>query len=315
MAADLFGWQIDPAPADPYWWNGMSAPSPETINHLLNAGDYWKFWGLSWVLLPLGLLVAYCRWSWAVGLWLLVGFGWVYFVMTYDGGRLMRNPTLASLVGFGGEVSFSWVWLAVAFAWLLLPIIVIGWRGGRRALWTWLLVAVAVGLIGAQLTYWIGSQRYSVRYYYEAVAALALLSALPLAWLARRGLRPAVYAVLVVSLTYSLFYYSIPRVSTLYRFNMISPELYDGIQARREGDRPVLALINGDNVRWRAYGGLMAVTNPHLDSDIVAAWNFAAPGDNGVREQILAQFPDRQVIELDAQENEAWFRDEGRSEP
>jgi hypothetical protein len=173
--------------------------------------------------------------------------------------------------------------------------------------------------------YWIGSQRYSTRYYYEMLTSLSILSALPLAWLAkqfgkwlRRGAkdeaavrlsphlgRLAVYGMVLAALIYGLYSYSTPRVGVLTGFNMISSAQVAAVEERREGDRPVLVLITGGDVRWRAFGSLMAQTSPYLDSDIVAAWDYG-----GARDAILARFPDRQVIEMEAQENSAWFKGE-----
>ena len=73
--------------------------------------------------------------------------------------------------------------------------------------------------------------------------------------------------------------------------------------------KPVLVLIEGANVRWRAFGSLMGVTSPYLDSDIVAAWNYEGT-DGTVKQQILARFPDREVIEINAQDNYWWFPDQ-----
>lgn len=221
MAADLFGWQL-------------GTFTPEIEQHLENEADYYPLIGLSWILLPFGLLM------------------------------------------------------------------------GIRRRWTWLLAGATLALIGVHMAYWIGSQRYSTRYYFEALTALTLLSALPLGWLARRGLRLFVYGVLGAALIYSLYAYSTPRISVLYRFNRVGQDLIAQVEARREGDRPVLVVVNGTDVRWRAYGSLMAVTSPYLDSDIVAAWNY---GDDTVREQIIAQFPDRQVIEMSANGNASMFMD------
>ncbi|MBC7812561.1 MAG: glycosyltransferase family 39 protein [Burkholderiales bacterium] len=224
MAADLFGWQLQPL-------------TPEMITHLLNEADYWPGTGLSWILLPFGLLI------------------------------------------------------------------------GIKKRWTWLLVGVTLALIGVHLAYWIGSQRYSTRYYFEALTALTLISALPLAWLVRRLPRIAgpivVYGGLLAALVYGLNAYSTPRINTLYRFNRVGQELIAEVQARRFTDRPALVIINGTDVRWRAFGSLMAVTSPYLDSDIVAAWNY---GDDALHAEIVALFPDREVIEMDAHENESTFR-------
>lgn len=197
-------------------------------------------------------------------------------------------------------------WPVVGVSWILLPF---GMWIGRKRRWVWLLLGVMVSLVAVHTAYWIGSQRYSTRYYYEGLIAAALLSAIPLAWLARRWKRWPVYLGLGVVLVYSLYAYSTPRITALYRFNQIGPELIEAVEARRVDDRPILALVTGNNVRWRAYGALMTVTSPYLDSEIVAALDNTQPG---VREQILARFPERQVIELLAEDNYAWFPDEPR---
>lgn len=283
MAADLFGWQLGDF-------------TPAAREHLLNEGDYYPIIGVSWVLLPFGLWAAFGRRVPWVLLWLGVGLAWLALIFEYQSGALTRNPTA------------SWVWLAVAMIWLVLPLAVT-WRSARpvRHTWSWLLVAVALGLIMAQLSYWIGSQRYSTRYYFETLTSLALLSALPLAWLTRRIGRLPVYSVVAAVLVFSLFAYSLPRIGVLYRFNFINRDVIEGVEARRQGDEPVLVLISGDNVRWRALGSLMAVTSPFLDSDIVAAWVYTP----NVRQQILDRFPDRQIIEMQAAENDVWFVDTG----
>ena len=81
---------------------------------------------------------------------------------------------------------------------------------------------------------------------------------------------------------------------------------------RRRGARaikPVLVLIDGASVRWRAIGPFMALTSPYLNSDIVGAWNYEGT-DGKVSQQILDRFPDRQVIEMDGADNYAWFPDQ-----
>ncbi len=223
-AADLFGWQL-------------GAITPELQQHLLTEGDYWPLIGISWILLPFGLVI------------------------------------------------------------------------GRNHRWTWLLAAVPIMLIVVHLAYWIGSQRYSTRYYFEGLPALAILSAIPLAWLWRKipnsFLRGVWGLGFVAFLFYILYTYTIPRINVLYRFNQIGQPQIEAVLERREGQRPVLVLVTGNDVRWRAFGSLMAVTSPYLDSEVVAAWDNLTPG---MRQQILARFPDRQVIEMDATGNDASFR-------
>jgi hypothetical protein len=103
-----------------------------------------------------------------------------------------------------------------------------------------------------------------------------------------------------------------PRISALYHFNTINQEVIDAVERRRTGDAPLLVIVSApatgdDRLRWRAHGSLMAVTSPFLDSEIVVAWDYL---DEGVREAILDRFPDRQVIEMIARGNDAWFVDE-----
>jgi hypothetical protein len=190
--------------------------------------------------------------------------------------------------------------------WLCAPFLVLRDQTG---VWTWLLASIALSLVIVHLIYWIGSQRYSTRYYFEALPALALISALPLAWLANRrisGIRPIVYLLFSGVLFYSLFFYSLPRIFVLNGFNLIDRQIIEAVEERREGDRPVLVIVTGDNVRWRSYGALMALTSPYLDSEIVAA----RASSSVPREEILARFPGRQIIDMLAEENNSWFADE-----
>ncbi len=277
-AADTFGWQL-------------GSITPEDQQHLLTAGDYWPHVGLSWILLPFGLFIGFKRrWVWWV-VWLAVG-GIILMYTTNLRPAQIQDPT------------FSYLWMAGFAVWMLIPFaFLLRGKQDDQVTWTWLLLAIPLSLIGLHITYWIGSQRYSTRYYYEALSAFAIVSAIPLAWLAKRW-RWAVYTVLLAVLIGSLYTYSTPRIDALYRFNWVSPELIQGVNARREGDRPVLVLVSGSDVKWRAYGSLMASTNPFRDSDIVAAWDNGQPG---VRDNILKQFPDRQVIEMTASGNWACF--------
>ena len=173
-AADLFGWQIGSLTDA----NGVL--KPEVQNHILNEGDYWEEFGVSWVLLPFGLLVAYRRKAIFVLIWLIVAFAWVRFSLSYqiNGQPQNLNP------------SFSWLWIVIALIWLYLPLLF--WRDRQRA-WTWILWSAAIGLVIFQMTYWIGSQRYSTRYFFEGLTSIAIISALPLAWLAHNLRRLVAY--------------------------------------------------------------------------------------------------------------------------
>ncbi len=281
-AADLFGF-------------AAGRVTPAIQDHLRTESDYFPIVGLSFALFPFGLIVAFRRKVIGVALWTAVLIGWAILPFAINDGDLTRDPT------------FAWVWVIAALGWVMLPMLF--WRDERKT-WAWLLVAVILTTVGLQLLYWIGSQRYSTRYYYEALTSIAILSALPLSWLIRRVGKEIVYGVLAVALAWSLYNYSTPRITALYRFNNIHHDLIDGVNERRTSDRPVLVIINGDDVRWRAFGSLMAVTNPYLDSDIVAAQNYRGAASDEIRQQLIEMFPDREVIELQAAQNQAWFEDE-----
>jgi len=293
MAADLYGWQLGSITTTPF---DSRTIIPEIQNQLLNEGDYWPFIGISWILLPFGLIVGLRRRSGFIMLWFLLGFIVITQTLTLPP-DLLQNSV------------FAWAWWFVAMAWLCFPLVIIALRRDEtRVRWTWLLAAAALGLIIAHFTYWIGSQRYSTRYYYEGLTALSIVSALPIVWLIQKtGRRWLIVGVLAVALLYSLYGYSTPRISALYHFNFVGQDKIDAIEARREGDQSVLVLVSGSDVRWRATGALMSVTSPYLDSDIVVAWDNLQPG---VRDAILERFPDRQVIEMEANGNDSWFKGE-----
>lgn len=313
-AADLFGWQIGTIT------DANGDVFPDVREQLTREADYWLRIGISWVLLPFGMIVAFRRRSLWVALWFLILYGWMRFAFDFQGGDQLRNPY------------FAWLWLFTAFAWLFAPFLILR---RRVEVWTWLLVAVTLSLLGFQMTYWIGSQRYSTRYYYEALTAAAILSALPAAWLARRAqaqppfaplsefgdglgvgskakratarryVQAAVYGVFAGVLIASLLFYSLPRVGVLRGFNNVSWERVYEVEARREPGRDALVIVSGTDVRWRAFGALMAVTSPYLDSPIIAAWNFQ--GSPALREDIIARFPERQIIDMEAEGEQAWF--------
>ena len=291
-AADVFGWQIGDV-------------TPEIENHWLLESDYFPNIGLSFLLLPFGILTGFLttqyrpngRSSLAMLLIWLFGLAIFLSVALDTQNDRIRDP------------NFAWLWIIGAGIWLLAPLAVLRDKDFWQARWTWLLLCVSLGLVLAQMTYWIGSQRYSTRYYFEGLTAFSILSALPLAYLARHRNRTVIYLMVASIMIYSFATYSLPRVNVLYQFNRINQALIDNIKARQEGDTPLLVIVNGtpsgdDRVRWRALGTLMVVTSPYLDSDIVGAWDYDS---QAAREQILANFPDRQIIEMSARENDIWF--------
>jgi hypothetical protein len=298
--ADLFGWQITPFNIGRGELPQLAPFTSELADHVRTQSDYFPVWGISWLLLPFGLWAGFGKRVLPVICW------WCITVMV-----IIRTITLdVSLIQ---DSRFSWMWIIGALLWVNIPVL---FFNHERSRWLWLLLAVPLTIVVGQMTYWIGSQLYSTRYFFEGLGAFCLLSALPLAWLARNGnklwrqgetaLRPynvarlSVYAALMIALVYGLYSYSTPRIGALRGFNSINSRILVEVNERREGDRPVLVLVTGpdagDNrLTWRALAALNSVTSPYFDSEIVVAWNF---GGDDIRQQILEQFPDRQLIEM-----------------
>jgi len=305
-AADTFGWQT----------GGFG---PDVIKYLLVAGIYFPNRGYSLFLIPIGLLIGVGvwqrrsgkqRWSRAALLRLGCAVLWLVGAAAIWGLPQQTPPAVQQIPGAG------WLWVIVAIAWCLLPIVGFISLRQHTARTTWLLWCVIMCVFVLQFTYWIGSARYSTRYYAEAFPAAALLTAVVLAWIMRFVGRRVMYVVLLAVTAYSFWMYTAPRVQLLYRYNEIEQSFLDEITARRDG-RPLLVIIRGkdtgDNrVRWRALGELMAVTSPFLDSDIVGAWDYMA---EGLHDKLIAQFPGRQVIEMNAIGNNAWFADDAPPTP
>ena len=319
MAADLFGWQVEYAPQDigmvtlPFFKPGII--TSDLQKHLRTESDYWPLVGLSFFVLPLGLLVGFRQRR--LRIWMLIGLLWLAIPVAKDMEFLRGVPWIDNTPNF----TPIWRWLAVGVLWMLIPPFILLRMRRRKdvtpSIWTWLLLSVVVGLIGTHLAYWIGSQRYSTRYYYEALSALAIISALPIAWLAHRTSRNVIYPILAALLLWSFYSYSMPRITALEGFNNITGDLIEAVEERRiSDDIPVLVVVTNSpdgDARWRSFGALMAVTDPHLDSDIVVAWDYA-PGTR-IRTQILSRFPDRQVIDMQAAGNEAWFVESTQAPP
>ena len=192
-------------------------------------------------------------------------------------------------------------------SWLLLPFgivtgLLLSWPRKR---WTLMLVAIPAAVVGVHLAYWIGSQRYSTRYYHEAIAAAALLSAILPGWLAARSryLRGVVYLMMLGVTAYYATVYTFPRLHLLHGFNNVKQAHIDEINAMRQTDNPVVVVLTGESMTWRSNGTLMGVTSPYLDSDIVLARDLGGR----YRDRITEHFPDREIIYLNGLRSKSWF--------
>lgn len=175
----------------------------------------------------------------------------------------------------------------------LLPLVVVlGWR--RR--WTWVLLAAALALIGSTMLYWIGAAVYSARYYYEATAIFAILTAGGVVALADhlKGWRLdwGIYTALVMVVCYSLLSYNTGRMEGVSDYGLVGQWQIEAVDRWRfNPERPVLIIAYG-SVGWRDVGALMALTSPYLDSEYV----LLRDPDMVNVERLKAMFPNHDIV-------------------
>jgi hypothetical protein len=306
-SADLFGWQFTPV-------------GDVEKNHFINEADTYPTTAYSFVLLPVGLLFGllfYDRKRWIshlmwLSVWALLAFYWVnlpselqnpnsHFRNIFETFQLMGTGLDGAYFSLVDDSRFSWIWIITALVWIYLPLVAFINNKSPQSAYTWLMLTLVLGIVVVQMTYWIGSQRYSTRYYYEALGAVAILTALPLGWLAQRVGRWLVLPALLALSIFTLYFYSTPRIDTLYHFNYVRGDLLTQVREEAVDDRPILVIVNGptqpdsERVRWQAYGALLAVMSPYFDSEIVVVRDTG-----GLHDELIATYPDRQVVELDA---------------
>jgi 4-amino-4-deoxy-L-arabinose transferase-like glycosyltransferase len=215
-------------------------------------------------------------------------FGWA--VPPTPGTTVEQNACLATSRGY---------------SWLLLPL---GLLAGLRRRWTWLLLALPASLVVVYIAYWVGGGVYGARYYFAGLTAAALVSAegltglarrlssgiLPRAALGRKFLPGLLYLMLAVLTLYSLAIYSPARLRPLRGYGNVSRAPIEAVnRLRREPDRPVVVIAWGES-SWRDVASLMAITDPHLDSDIV----LARDPTRSTLATLLARWTNREVIYL-----------------
>jgi hypothetical protein len=316
-AADLFGWQVDLRDG----WRHIKPGKIDTMlqEHLRTDGDYWPLTGLSFFLVLIGLFGGFkSRWLW---LWLVIALIWLIWPLAENMDFIRGFDTNALGERIEKDTAL-WQWLALGAAWSLIPFVYLIWRWPHQTQtrWTWLLFNTFIAIVAVHMAYWVGSQRYSTRYYFEALAGLTIIGAVGIDWLVRtiaslsktagRLLQYAGFGLFALSLVWSLYAYSTPRITALHGFNHVSQAVIDSVKVRQADGQDTLVLVNGQSgtVFWRSFGSLMAITDPYFDNDIVVAWNYA-PDNPSVRQQILETFPDRQVIEMAVIWESAWFID------
>ena len=176
-------------------------------------------------------------------------------------------------------------------SWLFLPF---GLWAGRRKGPVYLLLGIPLALIVSYGAYWVGSWLLGPRYYFEALPALAVLTAAGIFWLAGwplagagqfsipagwRQVRSVLAAALLVGLvTLNLRYYLPTRLASLRGLYTIERQDLEPFQnpAVREL-APALIIVHADP--WMSYGSLLELTDPTRDTPFLFAWSLGPKAD------------------------------------
>lgn len=192
---------------------------------------------------------------------------------------------------------FGWPYLS----WVLLPFGLIGMYRNKSA---WLHAGTLVSLILSYSLYWIGSWLFGPRYYFEALAGLAILSAGGFGWIGgwltneqwathvRRLMSLA--SISVFMLTNVIFY--IPRrvggMKGLYQIERQS-------SARFIVEKPDQTLIIIESLRWFLYARHLYQVEPFAESALLIAWSRGVDED----ENLMRFYPLRDVYRYDVETN------------
>jgi hypothetical protein len=202
--------------------------------------------------------------------------------------QLAYNNTNFSLRA-GRHDLFGWPYIS----WLFLPI---GIYALRRRLDGWLLAATLLSLILVYGAYWIGSWLLGPRYYYEALPAAAVTSAIGVAWLGGwlgegggwlRIRRLATTALITLLIVINCLFYLPTRLWGMHGLYGISGAYSRPLQgADLEG---ALVFVHADS--WHRYGNLLILAPPFTTADLLVAWEINPEQD----EAVLQEFSERQV--------------------
>lgn len=252
---DLFGWALPTQPQ-----NADPSGKPEA------ARCFPGYTGVSWLLLPFGILLLSTK---------------------FDMGKSCPDTTQATK-----QLTIPGIVPCQVFP------------PKECAKWTVLLFAQSVCLVILHLAYWTGAEVYSARYYFEATGGFTLITGGAASRLISASssvkVRTMIFVLLALVFSLPLLGYTQNRFARLHGFGCINSQQIDAVQAlRKTPDTPVLVIVSGrqnncpgNTSPWREYGALMALTDPYLESEIIAA---AAP-DESHYSYLLTHSGKRQVI-------------------
>ncbi|MDZ7843196.1 MAG: glycosyltransferase family 39 protein [Anaerolineales bacterium] len=176
-------------------------------------------------------------------------------------------------------------------SWLFVPW---GIWAVRKKPETYLLLGVPITLILGYGFYWVGSWLIGPRYYFEALPALALLSAAGISWLAgwplgkerpfsppcgwqrlRSGLTAAAVGIFVGANLLCYLPLRMESLQGLYTIERSDLEPFQGEKVREL--TPALIIVHSDP--WMSYGSLLEFTDPYQQSAFLFAWSLSPRKD------------------------------------
>lgn len=221
-----------------------------------------------------------------------VGFGPGYGVTEVGHNLTLAYYNANHSLRAGVHDLFGWPWLS----WIFLPFGLFALRANRKA---WLITAVLPSLVLIYSTYWIGSWLFGPRYYYEALPAMAIVSAAGVLWLGgfledqaqTRWRGPAVIGLVGLLTAANLAFYLPARLGGMKGLYGISRAHIAPIEAAQLDD----ALIFVHAERWQQYAQLRLLTWPFTESDLLVAWSRGSVIDK----ELADLFPTRTVLHYD----------------
>jgi 4-amino-4-deoxy-L-arabinose transferase-like glycosyltransferase len=228
-----------------------------------------------------------------------VGFGPGVGVTQQGHNLKLAWSNLKFTLNAGSSDLFGWF----KMSWLFLPF---GFWAVRRKPKTLILASITPVLVLLYLGYWIGAWVLGPRYYYEGLFSLTILTAAGIAWLAgwtlkvgdkfqsiqgNKRFRPIAVTTLVLFLiAVNLIFYIPGRIGGMRGLFGSSRQQLEPFQTSGAGVKTP-ALIIVDTREWRAYAGLLELSNPMLDSPFIFIWS-RGPKSNA---SVVDAFPERSV--------------------
>lgn len=174
-------------------------------------------------------------------------------------------------------------------------------------LWDLVLAAQVLSLVAVHIAYWTSGQMYGPRYYFEAVASLALLTArgllhlwhgLQLLWqgitlqaVLPLRLRLSGLAVLLFLVSWGIIQVGLPWWLSLRGWYDITAQPAARVAA--SGIRHAIVFVPAE--RWTDYAPFFIRNSPWLDTEILYAWDHGPEENDLVRQA----FPDRAGYRVD----------------